>query len=309
VSQSTLTRAHVDAVLADLELDFKASAALAAPATAIEADDETGKVTAIVSVTGVRDEVNDIILPGAYAKTLAERNPKVCWHHDWKQPVGRVDHIEEWRPGDPRLPKQTKDGKAWPKDAGALVAAMTFNLKSRAGREAYEAVAFYSETGECEWSIGYQVPPGQATKDRAGTRHIKALDLFEVSFVLFGAAPLSMTLDFKAAISAWREVKSLQVGAEPSPRPCTTSPTARSTGRRSRPPPTCWRPPPSTGRPWPPSRTTARRSSARSARTSAATSPNAASPCPTGRTSSRPRLTCATRSAPTGGPPRQTGPR
>ena len=39
-------------------------------------DAEQGIVEAIVSVTGVVDNVNDLILPGAYAKTLAARTPK-----------------------------------------------------------------------------------------------------------------------------------------------------------------------------------------------------------------------------------------
>ena len=204
MTTTTLSRDEVTSALAEFgiesasQVSFKAAAG-APVAERIDVDEDTGVVTAIVSVTGVVDSVDDIIMPGAYTKTLGERNPKVCWHHSWERPIGRVEEITEWRPGDSRLPSKTKDGKPWPKDAGALVAKMRFNMKSERGREAFEAVKFYSESGECEWSIGYRVPPGESRKDAKGQRLIKSLDLFEVSFVLFGAAPLSMTLDVKSA--------------------------------------------------------------------------------------------------------------
>lgn len=200
-------------------LEFK-SALLAAPEAAeqviaeaervvagVEAFEGEGIVTAIVSVTGVIDEVDDIILPGAYFETLRKRMPKVCWHHSWEHPIGKVLQIEELLPGDPRLPAKTRDGQPWPAEAGALVAKMQMNMESERGREAYSAIVFYSKSGECEYSIGYKVPVGKATKDSKGVRRIKALDLFELSFVLFGAHTMTGTLSLKAAVSVMREAK------------------------------------------------------------------------------------------------------
>ncbi|MDB5910689.1 MAG: hypothetical protein JWP34_4803, partial [Massilia sp.] len=158
-----------------------------------------GIVTAIVSVTGVVDSDGDVIEPGAYGKTLQVRHPKVVWHHDWEQPIGRVLDIKELFPGDSQLPKATKDGKAWPSEAGALVATMQFNLQSTRGAQAFEDVRFYSESGEAEYSIGYRVAPSAARKDRSGVRHIKELELFELSPVLFGANGLSGTLAVKSS--------------------------------------------------------------------------------------------------------------
>lgn len=194
---SAAIAAELDGLGVRHDLAFKAAPAAPVNATITEKAG-TGRVVAIVAVTGVEDEVNDIILPGAFRASLAKRMPKVCWHHAWEEPVGRTLAIEEWHPGDPRLPKQTKEGRPWPQAAGALVATAEFNLKSDRGREAFEAVRFFSESNECEWSIGYKVQPGQSAKDKQGRRHIKALDLFEYSFVLFGAAPLSMTLSMKS---------------------------------------------------------------------------------------------------------------
>lgn len=170
--------------------------AKATPAHVVKLAPE-GIVVAIVAVTGVVDAVDDLIVPGAFTHTLTVRRPKVVDDHEWKQKVGRVLHAEEWMPGDRRLPKRTKDGKPWPAEAGALVATMQYNLNSERGREAYEWVRFYAESNEAEYSIGYKVPPGKARKRADGVRVILMVDLFEFSHVLFGAAPLSMTLDVK----------------------------------------------------------------------------------------------------------------
>ncbi len=179
------------------QLEYKVNPTAAGPQT-LEVAPE-GIVRAIVSVTGVVDEVADLIEPGAYTATLTKRRPKVIRNHVWAEKAGRVLDIEEYLPGDPRLPQQTKDGKPWPRAAGALVATMQYNLATDTGRKAYEEVRFYSESKEAEFSVGYQVPPGAATRDRSGVRRIKEMDLYEISDVLFGAAPLSMTLDVKSA--------------------------------------------------------------------------------------------------------------
>ncbi|HET9655455.1 MAG TPA: NUDIX domain-containing protein, partial [Kineosporiaceae bacterium] len=157
-----------------------------------------GLVTAIVAVTGTVDEVNDLIVPGAFTVTLSRRRPKVVHHHDWKKDVGRVLSIEEWKPGDKRLPALGPDGKAWPAEAGALVAVMQFNLRTQRGREAWEMASFYASSGEACWSIGYKVIPGMASKRGDGVRIIYGLELFEISPVLHGAHPLTMALEVKS---------------------------------------------------------------------------------------------------------------
>ncbi|MCK2222088.1 2'-5' RNA ligase family protein, partial (plasmid) [Actinomadura sp. ATCC 31491] len=176
-----------------VELERKGSASTSG---AILTGDE-GVVEALVSITGVTDNVGDLIVPGSYKRTLAERKPKGIFSHDTKVWTARTEAIEELLPGDPRLPKTTKDGKPWPREAGALWVKCRFNLASDDGRNAYETVRFFSETDECEWSIGYTVPKGGA-KSRGGVRYITDLDLWEYSPVLFGAASMSATLSVKA---------------------------------------------------------------------------------------------------------------
>lgn len=180
-------------------LEYKASST-APDVGLLDTDDATGVVEAIVSVTGVRDHDDDIIEPGAYAKTLTRRTPKGVFHHDWHKWASKTLLIQEWMPGDSRLPKTTKDGKTWPADAGALYVKTQYNLATTQGRDAFENVKFYGP--ECEWSVGYRVPSGKSTRGKDGVRHIKEIDLFEYSPVLFGANSMSSTLAVKSLDTA-----------------------------------------------------------------------------------------------------------
>lgn len=166
----------------------------------VETDEDTGLVTAIVSVTGVRDEVDDIIMPGAYKVSLQKRTPKGVWSHDWNLWTAKTESVEEILPGDPRLPSITRAGKTWPKEAGVLLVKARFNLETQQGREAFSNVRFFAD--ECEWSIGYTVLPGKSARDAQGVRMIKQIELFEFSPVLFGAMPLAGTLAVKSRKAA-----------------------------------------------------------------------------------------------------------
>ncbi|MFJ5121969.1 2'-5' RNA ligase family protein [Kitasatospora sp. NPDC088548] len=156
-----------------------------------------GISTAICAVTGVEDEVQDLILPGAFQETLRKRPVKPVFSHEWKDPIGACRQVEEWMPGDPRLPKTTPMGDPWPAQAGALVARVAFNMRTARGRDVFHQVKqWHEEGGGAQWSIGYVVPKGGATK-RSGVRIIHKLDLYEVSPVLHGAHPLTMSLEVK----------------------------------------------------------------------------------------------------------------
>ncbi|MGW8387107.1 NUDIX domain-containing protein [Streptomyces albidoflavus] len=156
---------------------------------------QRGSSRAIYAVTGVVDEVNDLILPGAFARTLASRPVKTVWHHGWKDPVGVVVEVEEWLPGDRRF----ADIPDWPAEAGALVATVVYNLRTRSGRDAYEQVKQWHEHKQAAFSIGYRVPTEAATQRSDGVRVIHHLDLYEVSPVLHGAHPLTRALEVKSA--------------------------------------------------------------------------------------------------------------
>jgi len=161
--------------------------------------DADGIVEAIVSVTNIVDSVNDVIEPGAYKNTLRKRNPKGVWSHDTNIPVAKTLKVEELMPNDERLPEDLRQ-----QNAGALLVKMQFNLNTSRGRDAFYDVQFFAE--EQEWSIGYSVPEGKSTTDeQTGVRFIKALELYEYSPVIFGAAPNTRTLSVKDDITIEEE--------------------------------------------------------------------------------------------------------
>ena len=162
-----------------------------------------GMIEAIVSVTNVKDNVNDIILPGAFTKSLEKRTPKGVWHHSWTDPIAKTHEIKELMPGDPLLPDHLPDGKRWPNNAGALYVKMEFNLNTERGKTAYEDVKFFGDSQE--WSIGYKVPEKKAIR-RRGVREIQELELYEYSPVLFGAMPSARTATVKDAQLAYKSL-------------------------------------------------------------------------------------------------------
>jgi len=163
-----------------------------APAPARPTVTEDGKVTFLAAVTGVPDEVDDVIVPGAFARTLRIRKPKIVRSHDWNRLVGRVVEAIELLPGDPRLPRRTADGAPWPREAGGLLVRGQINMATAEGKAALAEITFYGAT-DAAFSIGYRPTK---TRQRGGLREIHDLDLFEVSTgVLHGAHPLARLVD------------------------------------------------------------------------------------------------------------------
>jgi hypothetical protein len=157
-------------------------------------DDAEGTVEILAGVTNIVDHVGDVVEPGAYARTLKERNPKGCKSHDHKTPLAKTIKAEEYLPGDPRLPKKYHE-----LGAGALYVKLQYNMEVPASADEYRMVKFMGEDGE--WSIGYDCSgkKGKAVKNpKTGYRHIKDLTLYEVSSVLAGAAPHTGTLNVKS---------------------------------------------------------------------------------------------------------------
>ncbi len=72
--------------------------------------DSAGQVVALVAVTGVEDDANDVIEPGAFRRTLRERQVQGVLGHDWNRPVAQAVEVVELMPGDPRLPRTAPDG-------------------------------------------------------------------------------------------------------------------------------------------------------------------------------------------------------
>lgn len=153
-----------------------------------------GVVDALMAVTGVRDDVDDIIVPGAFARTLRERPfPRVCLGHDWNRPIGQTIAVKELLPGDPALPKTTADGRPWPAEAGALWARVRYNLDTEDGRKAF-ADALFAEK-KSSYSIGYRT---RKARRADGIRHLHDVDLYEYSQVTVPAMPLATLQSIKS---------------------------------------------------------------------------------------------------------------
>jgi hypothetical protein len=160
--------------------------------------DEDGNLVAdvelLAAVTGVVDDVGDVIVPNAFRRTLAEMKAKGVSAHDWKTPYAKAIVREEWQPGDPRLPKTVPvTGEPWPASAGALYVKAQYNLETEAGRTAYANAKFYKD--EQNFSIGYKV---RQARKRGGVRYITDLDWYEWSDVLHGANKYAHLLSVKS---------------------------------------------------------------------------------------------------------------
>jgi HK97 family phage prohead protease len=156
----------------------------------INVDQAEGIVECFVAGIGNKDSVGDVVISGAFSKSLMRRKPRVVWGHNWNEPIGKVLEMYEVPASDPRLP-----GKMKAAGIGGLYARVQFNLHSEKGKEAFANVAFFGV--EQEWSIGYK------TLDAVYDQNLKAnilkeVELYEVSPVLHGANQLTGTISVKS---------------------------------------------------------------------------------------------------------------
>lgn len=156
----------------------------------VSVDEHEGIVECFVAGVGNKDSVGDVVLPGAFTKSLRRRTPRVVWGHDWNHPIGKVLDIYEVSPNDPRLPMKMKEA-----NIGGLYARVQFNLKSEKGREAFSNILFFGM--DQEWSIGYKTLDAEYDNRRQANM-LKEVELYEVSPVLHGANQLTGTISIKS---------------------------------------------------------------------------------------------------------------
>jgi len=156
----------------------------------LNVDQAQGIVECFVAGIGNKDSVGDIVISGAFAKSLSHRKPRVVWGHSWNDPIGKVLEMYEVPVGDSRLPSKMRNA-----GIGGLYAKVQFNLNSEKGREAFATVAFFGE--DQEWSIGYKTI--DSIYDQSLQANIlKEVELYEVSPVLHGANQMTGTISIKA---------------------------------------------------------------------------------------------------------------
>lgn len=125
------------------------------------------KFEAYASTFGNVDSDQDIILPGAFTKTISEAFPakrvKVLWQHNWAQPIGL-----------PTVMLQDSKGLFTETELG----------RSTLARDAANDV----EDGIVDrLSIGFWIPAGKSARRQDGVREISEVALMEYSLVTFPA--------------------------------------------------------------------------------------------------------------------------
>ena len=148
-------------------------------------DDSEGIVEAYVNTMGVKDHDGDIINPEAFNNSIRSRLPiPVLSGHDQSEIIGKVLFAQ---------PEQIEGPEH------RLFARMQMNMDTEAGRDAYSNIAGHYVR---EWSVGFNIPGNDAIAyDRDGadpTRTIMELDWVEVSSVVRGASPSTMTIAAKS---------------------------------------------------------------------------------------------------------------
>jgi len=144
-------------------------------------DEEKGIFTGLASVYGVVDSFNEVVMPGAFDKTLEENKGKfpMCWFHNPMEPLGVV---------------YAKDAKAGLRVEGHL------NLDVQSAREKRSLMAQGAIKGI---SIGFKTLQDAWDKE---LRRLKECRVFEIS---------PITLNFQACPGA--EIDSVKMEFKPYP--------------------------------------------------------------------------------------------
>ena len=125
-----------------------------------------GRFTGYASIFGNRDLGNDVMMEGAFAKSLARKGAKgikMLFQHKTDEPIGIYEEITEDRKG--------------------LYVKGKIALETQKGKETFELMKMGAIDG---LSIGYRVnAKGQMYDDRRKKRYLKEVELMEISAVTF----------------------------------------------------------------------------------------------------------------------------
>lgn len=131
--------------------------------------DKDGEFSGYGSIFGNKDSYSDIVMPGAFAKTLSECEPKdvkLLWQHDSRQPIGVYKEVRE-------------DSK------GLYVKGQLCIDDVPKAKEAYGLLKMGAISG---LSIGYMPNANGANYSSAdNVTYLTSLKLYEVSLVTFPA--------------------------------------------------------------------------------------------------------------------------
>ena len=148
-------------------------------------DEEKGMFDGYGSVFNNKDLGNDVMLEGAFAKSLARKGAKgvkLLYQHKADEPIGVFEEILE--------------------DQKGLKVKGRLAMGTQKGREVYELMKMGAIDG---LSIGYRVmPKGAAYDKRRKRRMLKEVDLMEISAVTF---PMNTRARVQAVKSEQRTIR------------------------------------------------------------------------------------------------------
>lgn len=128
----------------------------------VKADDDARTIEGFASVFNNIDSYSDVVMPGAFAKSLSKRVPVMLWQHNSDQPIGVWDDFME-------------------QEKGLFIKGTI--LPTQLGNDAYTLAKAKAIKG---MSIGYS-PLKWEIDDKKGVRKLTEVDLWEVSLVTFPA--------------------------------------------------------------------------------------------------------------------------
>ena len=145
------------------------------PIEVSDIDETEGIIKGYGSIFGNEDSDGDVIVKGAYKKTLKENGSRVryCWQHDIKNPIAKFTEIGEDETGLPFVAK--------------------FSMNSATSRDKF----FLIKDGVVdENSVGIQIINSKLDKEQ-GVSFLNEVKLFEISAVTLAANDLARTYEAK----------------------------------------------------------------------------------------------------------------
>lgn len=153
-------------------------------------EEESGMFTGYGSIFGNKDLGNDVVVQGAFTKSLARKGAKavkLLYQHRADEPIGVYDEIIE--------------------DKKGLRVKGRLAMGTQRGREVYELMKMGALDG---LSIGFRVGDKGYDYDEKGKRRlIKEVDLLEISAVTFPMNPRARVAQVKGADRTVREWEEL----------------------------------------------------------------------------------------------------
>ena len=147
--------------------------------TEFKALGDAGEYEGYFGITGNIDDGIDIIEPGAFKKTIAERRLRIkaFYMHDWEKLLGPAAEVLE-------------------EDSRGLYVKGRLTLASFWAREMVWPLL--KDGALNEGSIGFETISGKVDYEPSGVRRIRELKLYEYSFVPLGMNPLTSVNAIKA---------------------------------------------------------------------------------------------------------------